>query len=157
MSHQFVFSGADWHRKLNFYTEPTTHLSLLLSVTKIALWSSRWFEEISVALIWLALIWLALIWLALIWVTQIWIALIWLTLIWLTLIWLTLIWLTLIWLTLIWLGFLSKFFLFSLNIHNLGTHLAHTQMKQISPNGTFTYCFTIISTYKPKELPSIHF
>ncbi len=62
-------------------------------------------------------------------------------------IWVTLIWLTLIWLALIWLTFLSKFLLFSLNIHNLGTHLAYTQMKQISPNGTFTHCFTIISTY----------
>ncbi len=31
---------------------------------KIAPWSSRWFEEISIALIWLALIWLALIWVA---------------------------------------------------------------------------------------------
>ncbi len=39
-------------------------------------WSSRWFEEISVALIFLALIWLALIWLALIWLTLIWLALI---------------------------------------------------------------------------------
>ncbi len=98
----------------------------------IAPWSSQWFEEISVALIWLALIWLALIWLALIW-------------------------LTLIWLTLIWVTFLSKFLLFLLNIHNLGTHLAHTQMEQIWPNGTFIHYFTIISTYQPKELPSIHF
>ncbi len=109
---------------------------------KIAPWSSRWFEEISVALIWLVMIWLALIWLALIWVTQIWLALIWVTLIWVTLIWLTLIWLTLIWVT-----FLSKFLLFSLNIQNFGTHLAHTQMKQIWPNGTFTHYFTTISTY----------
>ncbi len=83
---------------------------------KIAPWSPRWFEEISVALIWLALIWLALIWVP----------------------------------------FLSKFLLFSLNIHNLGTHLAHTQMDQIWPNKTFTYCFTTISTYQPKELPGIH-
>ncbi len=35
---------------------------------KLAPWSSRWFEEILVALIWLALIWLTLIWLPLIWV-----------------------------------------------------------------------------------------
>ncbi len=85
-------------------------------IAKIAPWSSRWFEDISVALIWLTLIWLTLIWLALIW---------------LTLIWLALIWLTLIWLALIWVAFLSKFLLFSLNIHNLGTHLAHIQMQQI--------------------------
>ncbi len=39
--------------------------------TKIAPWSSRWFEEILFALIWLALIWLALIWLALIWLALI--------------------------------------------------------------------------------------
>ncbi len=63
---------------------------------KIVPWSSRWFEEISVALIWVTQIWLALIWV-------------------------TLIWLTLIWLTLVWVRFLSKFLLFLLNIHNLGT------------------------------------
>ncbi len=79
---------------------------------KITPWSSRWFEEISVALIWLALIWL-----------------------------------TLIWLTLIWLTFFVKIL----------THLAHSQMEQIWPKGTFTHCFTTISTYQPKELPSIYF
>ncbi len=46
---------------------------------KIAPWSSRWFEEISLALIWLALISLTLICLAPIWLTLIWLTLIWLT------------------------------------------------------------------------------
>ena len=46
---------------------------------------------------------------------------------------------------------------FSLNIHNMGTHWAHTQIEQMWPNGTFTCCFTTISMYLPKELPSIHF
>ncbi len=30
-------------------------------------------------------------------------------------------------------------------------------MEQIWPNGTFTHCFTTISTYQPKKMPSIHF
>ncbi len=60
---------------------------ILPEMPKIALWSSQWFEEISVSLIWLDLIWLALIWLALIWLALIWLALIWLALIWLALIW----------------------------------------------------------------------
>ncbi len=76
--------------------------SRLAITKKIAPWSSRWFEEISLALIWLALIWLALIWLALIC----------LALIWLTLICLALIWLTLIWLALIWLAFFVKILTF---------------------------------------------
>ncbi len=53
--------------------------------------------------------------------------------------------------------FFVKILTFSLNIHNLGAHLAPIQMAQIWPNRTFTHCFTTISTYQPKELPSIHF
>ena len=47
----------------------------------------------------------------------------------------------------------QQFLLFSLNIHNLGTCLVHTQMEQIWPNGTFTYCFTTISTNNQNNCP----
>ncbi len=69
----------------------------------------------------------------------------------------SLIWVVLLWFALIWVFFSSKFLLFSLNICNLGTHLAHPQMEQTQPNGTFIQYFTILSTYKPKELSNIHF
>ncbi len=90
-----------------------TNLIILLAPEykkKIAPWSSWWFEEISVALIWLALIFLALIWLALIWFTLIWPALIWLALIWVT--------------------FLSNFFYFFTQYSQLGTSFS------THPNGT---------------------
>ncbi len=43
--------------------------------------------------------------------------------------------------------FCQNSYFFSLNIHNLATHLAHIQMEQNEPNGTFIHCFIIISTY----------
>ncbi len=68
---EYIFSFATMLMRENFsfshFTLKEKNISRDLAViwTKIAPWSSGWFEEISVSLIWVALIWVALIWVVL--------------------------------------------------------------------------------------------
>ncbi len=49
--------------------------------------------------------------------------------------------------------FVKNSYFFPFNIHNLGTHLVHTQIEQIQPNGSFTHCFTTISIQHQNNCP----